>query len=93
MKYGKIDKKQPAIVSELRQLGFSVFITSRLSEFVDAVLGKEGINILIEIKENEKKKLTPAQVKLHSEWRGQISVITCAEDVLKIFERLKAKAA
>lgn len=53
----------------------------------DLLVGLHGINYLIEVKER-KGKLTPAQVALHDDWRGQIAVARTMEDALRIVGRV-----
>jgi hypothetical protein len=51
----------------------------------DIVVGVAGKNFMFEIKDGKKtasqKKLTPAQVKFHDEWNGQINVIENVENI------------
>jgi Holliday junction resolvase len=82
----KIDSNQSEIVNYLRACGFSVTITSMVGAgFPDIVAGKHGVNYHIEIKDG-KGKLTPAQIKYHDEWRGQIMVVRCIEDLESIVQ-------
>ena len=77
----KIDSNQPAIVEHLRLCGFSVAITSGAGDgFPDLVAGKHGVNYLIEVK-REKGKLTAKQIPFHDNWRGQIMIVRCVEDL------------
>jgi Holliday junction resolvase len=87
MKYGKVDKNQLQIVHELKQLGFSVAVISDMGKGLpDIIVGKNGINILIEIKSNWKNKLYPLEEKFFEEWRGQVNIATCTEEIVKIFD-------
>ena len=80
----KIDINQKQIVEELRQLFFSVAVTSAAGKgFPDIVVGYNGKSYLFEIK-SPGGKLTPAQIKFSREWRGQWNVIETAEDALAI---------
>ena len=86
MRAKRVDANQPEIVSALRGIGCSVAITSAAGDgFPDLVVGRVDIhgdrkNWLIEVKDENKppseRKLTKDQEKFHSEWRGQINVIT-----------------
>lgn len=83
----KVDVNQKEIVSGLRQCGFSVSITSALGDgFVDIVVGKWGLNFLVEIKDGKKppsaKKLTTDEQKFHKEWKGSVMVGESLEDIL-----------
>lgn len=86
---GRTDSNQSLIVKELRQAGCSVAITSIVGDgFPDILVGRNGKNILAEIKDPLKpksaKKLTPDEVQFHAAWRGQICVIETAEELLKV---------
>lgn len=75
MRAARIDKNQPAIVDALRKMGASVQILSTVGDgFPDLAVGINGRNYLVEVK-YEDGKLTPDQVKWHSEWKGQKVVI------------------
>ncbi len=77
----KIDNNQTEIVNYLRACGFSVAITSSAGDgFPDLVAGKHGVNYLVEVK-GAKGKLTSKQVPFHDNWRGQIMVVRCVEDL------------
>lgn len=89
MRAARIDSNQNVIVAALRAIGCSVAITSGIGKgFPDLVVARAGKNYLIEIKDPSKPKadrqLTPAQVKFHSEWRGQIAVVETIDEAIKI---------
>jgi len=82
----KIDDNQNEIVAAFRKRGFSVAITSSCHNgFPDLVVGKSGINYLVEVKDGTKpkseQKLTQAQVKFSNNWMGQYAVVKSLEDV------------
>lgn len=84
-KYGRVDANQAEIVDALRAAGCSVASLSAVGGGVwDIVVGRAGVNYLLEIKDGSKppsqRKRTPAQVKLHSEWRGQQAVCKTVEE-------------
>jgi Holliday junction resolvase len=88
MRRCKVDRNQKEIVEAFRKLGFSVAHTHMVGEgFVDIVIGKNGKNYLIEIKDGllseSRKKLTTAEQKFHDEWRGQKAIIESVEDVIE----------
>ena len=66
---------QADVVSALRFFGCSVAVTSAHGEgFPDLLVGHHGETFLLEIKDKEKgaaAKLTPAQVRWFSEWKGR----------------------
>jgi Holliday junction resolvase - archaeal type len=85
----KADANQTEIVKALRAVGASVFITSNVAKgFPDLVVGYNGINYLVEIKDGKKQpseqKLKPHQIELHASWRGQICVVNSVEQALKV---------
>lgn len=89
MRAKKIDGNQNKIVKQLRQLGFSVAVTSQLGKgFPDIVVGKDGRNLLVELKDPNQpasaRKLTPDEMEFHNNWRGEIIV---ALDVSQIIEK------
>lgn len=82
------DANQKQIIRDLERAGVSVKDTSQLSEFLDIACGRAGRNYLFEIKDPDKppsaRKLTPGEQKFHDRWNGQVDVIFCAEDALRI---------
>lgn len=85
----KIDDNQPDIVKALRKAGCSVCLLHAVgSGCPDLLVGRAGINYLIEIKDGAKppsgQKLTPPQEIFHAEWRGQVSVANSIEQAFKI---------
>jgi hypothetical protein len=86
----KIDSNQNEVVKQLRQIpGVTVQITSQLGNgFVDLVIGRAGVNYLIELKDGSKvkskQKLTPDELEFHSTWTGQKAVCNSLDEVLKV---------
>ena len=76
MSYAKrTDNNHSEIVKTLRQLGCSVFDSSRVAGgFPDLVVGRNRITCLVEIKANEKAKFTSAQEMFMLNWRGSTVV-------------------
>ena len=86
----RIDANQNEIVQVLRDVGASVAITSMVgSGFPDIVVGHQGRNYLIEIKDGSKppskRKLTPDEQEFFDTWRGTVFI---ANDVNKALEIL-----
>lgn len=86
----RTDANQTKIVSQLRQLGFSVAITSMVGDgFPDLVVAKANKTCLIELKDGSKppsqRKLTPDEIKFIDEWRGAIIVATELKPILDYF--------
>jgi hypothetical protein len=92
----KIDSNQPEIVAMFRKLGASVAHTHMVGDgFGDVVVGFQGINVLVEIKDSEKppsaRKLTPAEAKFHDEWRGAIVIIDNTRQCAGLLEDMANK--
>ena len=67
----KVDTNHSTIVKVLRDLGCSVFDTSRVAGgFPDLVVGKNQKTALVEVKADVKSKFTPAQQAFILNWRG-----------------------
>ena len=82
----RVDVNQNAIVKELRNLGYSVAITSQLgSGFPDIVVGKGGVNLLVELKATVKDKLTTHEKDFQDKWQGQYLVAYCVGDIVRGF--------
>jgi len=85
----RTDDNQKKLVSQIRQLGWSVKHTHMVGQGLgDVIIGAMGRNYLIEIKDPGKpksaRKLSPAEVKFHEHWQGQIDIAETIEDVIKI---------
>ena len=88
----KVDANQSKIVKELRQMGYSVRQTHAIGKgFPDIIVGTRiggKRNFLFEIKDGEKyksqQKLTPDEIEFHESWKGQVDIITSADDAVVI---------
>ena len=85
----KIDANQPEIVKALRQIGCSVQHLHQLGQGCpDILIGVAGFNVLAEIKDSAKppsaRNLTEDEQDWHDAWRGQVSIITCVDDALRV---------
>lgn len=94
----RADKNQPVIVRAFRQLGCSVTHTHEVGHgFVDIVVGVDGFNALVEIKDGSKppsrRKLTPDESDWHALWRGQKCIIESVDQVFLFVQAMKAFAA
>ena len=86
MRAFRVDKNQKDIVNGLRGAGYSVqHLHSVGAGCPDILVGVNGINILIEIKEGD-GKLTPAQIVWHSAWQGQVEVAKNTEEAIGIIK-------
>jgi hypothetical protein len=80
----RVDANQKPITKELRDLGFSVSLTHEVGKgFPDIVVGFMGLNVLIELKVDEKKKLTEAEEQFFNTWKGQVSKSCSSADVIE----------
>jgi len=71
----RVDSNQKEIVKAFKDLGCSVFDTSRVAGgFPDLVVGKHQITCLVEVKQSEKSKYTSAQELFMMNWRGSAVV-------------------
>ena len=95
----RVDKNQPSIVKAFRASGFSVAITSAVSNgFPDLVVGinlggKNGkFTSLVEIKDGSKplsaQKLTPDEIKFRDSWSGNYHIIRSEEEVGLLLDSL-----
>lgn len=67
----RTDSNQREIVSALRQMGYSVAITSSVGDgFPDLVVGKAGATWLIELKSSRKAGYTEHQTVFMRIWTG-----------------------
>lgn len=83
----KVDANQSTIVAGLRSIGASVQPLHSVGQGCpDLVIGYRGVTYLAEVKDGSKPKcetkLTPDQVKWHSEWMGQLGVVYSLDDAL-----------
>ena len=84
MRAYRVDSNQKEIVNSLREAGYSVqHLHSVGAGCPDILVGINGINILIEIKEGD-GKLTPAQVVWHAAWKGQVEIAKNQEEAIEI---------
>lgn len=82
--FKRVDSNQVQIVKELRRLGMEVeHLHSVGKGCPDILVGWKGKNVLLEIKKDEKAKLTPDQVLWHRSWKGQVTVVSNVIDAIK----------
>lgn len=89
----KVDTNQPMMVMVLRHLGYSVAVTSQLGKgFPDLVVGRRGINVLVEVKDPDKppskRKLTADEMEWHDKWKGIVITAQTVDDVVQAFSSL-----
>lgn len=85
----RIDENQREIVKALQQMGCTVSSLTQVGAGCpDLLVGVSGRNLLMEIKDGNKpasaRKLTPAQVKWHDNWRGQKAVVESVSQAIEL---------
>jgi hypothetical protein len=71
----RVDSNQKEIVKVFKDLGCSVFDTSRIGQgFPDLVIGKNQITVLVEIKSSTSAKYSASQDLFMKNWRGSTVV-------------------
>ena len=91
-KHARKDTNQDDIVKAFRNFGFTAHVTSQLGNgFPDLVVGKHGVNYLVEIKDGtkppSKRALTDDEFEFHWKWRGSIHIVESVDDVLRLAGR------
>jgi len=91
----KVDSNHSMVVKTLRDLGCSVFDTSRVAGgFPDLVVSRKGISgkshtVLVEVKANAKSKYTPAQQAFLLNWQGTVVRIHDIEGAITLVKLLE----
>ncbi len=82
----KIDTNQPAIVADIRALGWTVQHLHMVGKGCpDIMVGAKGKNYLFEIKNPEYDcKLTDDEQEWHDVWQGQVDIAETIEDILEV---------
>jgi Holliday junction resolvase len=89
MVYKRVDDNQSKVVKALRDLGATVQHLHAVGKGCpDIVVGFKGKNLLLEIKDGDKKVLTPDQVNWHKLWKGQVNVVTSVEEAKLLIWKL-----
>ena len=95
MRYAaRVDANQTQIVSALRAAGATVQSLSAVGQGCpDLLVGYQGTNILMEIKDGKKspsdRKLTSDQIVWHSEWNGVVFLVTSVNEALELLRGKK----
>jgi hypothetical protein len=83
--FKKVDSNQTRVVKALRELGATVqHLHSVGKGCPDLLVGYKSVNVLLEIKRDETKKLTPDQVIWHHNWRGQVATVATAQQAYDV---------
>lgn len=94
----RTDANQTEVISAFRDEGCSVADTSDVGEgFLDIVVGLDGINVLVEIKDGSKppsaRKLTEPQRKFTGAWAGWWEVVKDLDEVRSLVLRMRQRSA
>lgn len=95
-KHPRLDANQEEIVKMLRDIGCSVqSLASVGGGCPDLLVGFGRQNYVFECKDGSKspsqRKLTPAQINWHENWRGKVHVIEDIHDALDAVAQWKRK--
>jgi Holliday junction resolvase len=86
---GKVDSNHAAVRDYLRERGWDVHSTASLGHgFPDLLVGRPGFCCLVEVKRDEKEKLTADQVEFRKNWEGPWIVAISGEDAERQLEAL-----
>ena len=90
----RIDENQPEIVKALRQVGCTVQSLAGVGNGCpDLLVGFRGQNMLMEVKDGDKKpsarKLTDDQEEWHNDWFGSVFVVESVPEAMIILRGLK----
>lgn len=83
----RADDNQAEIVADLRAIGATVAILSKVGGGVpDLLVGWRGTNYLFEVKNLNGRgaRFTPAEGDFIASWKGQVCAILNTQDILKI---------
>ena len=89
------DANQTAIAETFRALGCSVEFLHRVGQGVpDLLVGICGANYLVEVKDGSKspsrRRLTDDEADWHANWRGQVSVVSTQDDVIRKVKAIRS---
>ena len=89
MVYKRVDNNQTQIVKALRDMGCTVEHLHAVGKGCpDIIVGFKARNFLLEIKDGDKKVLTPDQFNWHRLWKGQVNVVTNIDDAKNLIWKL-----
>lgn len=83
---GRVDQNQGEIVDALRKAGWSVqSIASMGGGVPDLLVGRDGLNLLLEIKDGKKspskRMLTDDEREWHEKWNGNVRIVESLDDI------------
>lgn len=83
----RTDKNQKEIVAALREVGASVQHLHALAKGCpDILVGFQGRNYLMEIKNGPRGRLTTDQERFFQEWQGQVVVVRNIEEAIRCLD-------
>ena len=86
-RHRKVDKNQVDVVERLREAGYGVFSIAIVGrKYPDLVVGKNNLNILVELK-SDGGKLNDGQSDFFESWPGHVIVAYSSEEIIEAFER------
>ena len=87
----RVDSNQSEIVRTLKDMGCSVFDSSRMAGgFPDLVIGVNKVTCLVEIKSSDKAKYTSAQEAFMMNWHGStVARIDSVDAAIRLVNMLK----
>lgn len=88
-KRGKIDANHTEAVKQLRQAGFTVQSLASVGDGCpDLLVGRNGTNLLIEMKDGTRKPseqlMTADELKWSLEWKGQVRIAKSPGEAVSI---------
>ena len=94
----KVDGNQRQIVRAVRAMGATVQVLSEVGKgFPDIIIGCNGYNVLIEIKNDEQsasnQRLTVAEKRFHNSWNGEIYIIRNIEEAINLINHVRLRDA
>lgn len=90
----RVDDNQKLLVEVWRRMGASVLILSAVGHGCpDVLVGYNGLNALVEIKDGSKvpskQKLTTLELEFHENWRGHVCVIKDEEEAQQLIHKMR----
>ena len=87
----RTDRNQNEIIDALRKAGASVQPLHTVHDGVpDLLVGFQGRNFLMEIKDGQKsrsaQKLMACQVEWHQKWTGQAAIVTSTQEAIALLK-------
>lgn len=88
----RTDANQTEIVETFRAMGATVQIISMIGKGCpDIIVGFQGVNYLIEIKDGQKlkgqQKLTDHEQMFFAKWRGQVCIIKSVDEAIALLQK------